>query len=647
MIPVSEGFDAERAEAFARRESYNRHLYRPNAYLHKWWARRCGTTFRFILKSLVPDPERRAFESPGGLSGLVVMDPMMGSGTTLYEAIRMGANVIGVDVDPIPVLMVRAALSDVSIDRLRGTFWKLWEYLRTNLENLWLTECPYCGRVVPIRFTLYGRRRFCSCAQPSLFVDTYVLRQEGTGVIFRLNERGTVIDGELNEMSPDRPQRVLTRGTTRCLTCGKTFRDLTDLPFRNRYWPVAISGECPEHGLFFAPPRPADLERLEQADRLLQGLFFAEEHFFIRPGPKSSDLIRAGVRSYLELFTARQLLFLDLAIRFVRETPDNLERLHLALLVSTSLEFNSLLCGYKGYSALRPGAVRHVFAHHAYSIPYTALENNPIYPRASSGNLIYLFENRVERGKKWALRPKEFLNGHWAFIEGEQAVGEEVASPSVLTSGERRFLVIHKSAAEVILPEGLVDFVVTDPPYYDNVQYNDLSRFFRVWLSKMLPDEIDWERDFSDAIAESPDGDPFQYAEVLGRIFERCGRALKSQGKLVLTFHHWRPEAWAALTVALRRGGFKLDRFYVVHSENPVSVHILGQRSLTHDAILFLVHGSEGTSPWNLPDFNGVNTSREFVARCAAAVGALLNSDAPEEGIWQWWREAITLNSKR
>lgn len=99
-----EDFPRDTANELAQLESFNKHLYRPNTYLHKWWARRSGTTFRHILKQLVSNPAKQAFYEPGGLEGQVILDPMMGGGTTLHEAIRMGANVIGIDIDPIPVV---------------------------------------------------------------------------------------------------------------------------------------------------------------------------------------------------------------------------------------------------------------------------------------------------------------------------------------------------------------------------------------------------------------------------------------------------------------------------------------------------------------------------------------------------------------
>ena len=39
---------------------------------------------------------------------------MRGGGTTLHEAIRLGANVVGADIDPIPILQARASLSDMT-----------------------------------------------------------------------------------------------------------------------------------------------------------------------------------------------------------------------------------------------------------------------------------------------------------------------------------------------------------------------------------------------------------------------------------------------------------------------------------------------------------------------------------------------------
>jgi hypothetical protein len=49
-VPIDSGFPEEAANRLAEIESFNKHLFRPNTYLHKWWARRSGTTFRYRVE---------------------------------------------------------------------------------------------------------------------------------------------------------------------------------------------------------------------------------------------------------------------------------------------------------------------------------------------------------------------------------------------------------------------------------------------------------------------------------------------------------------------------------------------------------------------------------------------------------------------
>ena len=45
--------------------------------------------------------------------------------------------------------------------------------------------------------------------------------------------------------------------------------------------------------------------------------------------------------------------------------------------------------------------------------------------------------------------------------------------------------------------------------------------------------------------------------ELISQIFAECYRVLrKPDGRLIFTFHHWNPKAWAALTIGLQQAGF-------------------------------------------------------------------------------------------
>jgi len=548
--PPGATFPADFADEFARPEAYNKHLYRPNTYLHKWWARRCGGTFRFILKHLVQDPARRDYYLPGGLEGKIILDPLLGCGTTLHEAIRLGANVIGADIDPIPVLQARATLSPVPLAELERAFAMFMEELSRRLSPYFQTSCPECGRPTPLIYTLHGQEQACGCGA-AVIIDSAVLRNQSDGsqiVISRQCGRVHTVRGpEDDHACPGgRSGPTIREKRTRvCPDCAEPLRERRELPYHARFAPLAIAGRCPAHGFFVRTRSPADLELMRRADQLRPHLASKPADFVVVPGPKSGDLINHGVGTYLDLFSSRQLLYLSTAVELLGQL-DRLTRLHLGLLVSTSAEFNSMLCGYKGGSRRRPGAICHTFSLHAYSFPFTALENNPVYPGRTSGSLEGLFHRRIRRACQWAAQPTERIirDGKAVGVVpiwGEVDAGCEVHRPAELAAETRRFRLIQRSSVHLDLEPGSVDHIVTDPPYLDNVQYGDLSAFFRLRLRRLLPGEATWDYDLSESAVEQPGDGSTQYERVLGAILAECRRVLKPTGRLVFTFHHWSP----------------------------------------------------------------------------------------------------------
>ena len=648
-LQIDDSFPETFVDELARREVFNKHLFRPNTYLHKWWARRCGTMFRAILKQFVPASERRDYYAPGGLEGKIVLDPMMGGGTTLHEAIRLGANVIGADIDPIPIVQARASLSHVASADLRDVFDHFFKNLYDSLRYYFSTECPTCQKVVDTQYTLHGLRKVCRCREV-IQIDQYDLRREANRTI-RIcpQSRNIYISNDEESSHVDLPL-LITKVETECPSCGEKYHELLDTPFYARYVPIAIVATCVDHGMFFRSPDDSDLQRINRSNEQRNNLDFDPlEDFSVAEGPKAGDLIKRNIHSYLEVFSSRQLLYIHKSIRQLSGYT-GLERLNLAMLISTSLEFNAMLCGYKGWYKGRPGAIRHVFALHAYSFPYTALENNPINLNRSSGNLQLLFHDRIERGRKWANLPVERRIGEdgkseLVKIQGELDGGVEIFDQTDLAHGRQKFWLIYGNSEDLPIDNQSVDLIVTDPPYYDSVQYSDLATFFRVWLSRLLPHELEWAYDtsFSAVATKSTTTGTNSFATALSRIFSECRRVLKSHsGRMVFTFHHWNPVAWAELTIALRFAGFKLVNSYTVYSEHPISVHIRDLNSITHDCILVFALADDSTSThWISPTRINTDDSETFCRNCGAALGWMLDSQIPPDQIHAIWKSLI------
>ncbi|CAL9419410.1 DUF1156 domain-containing protein [Streptomyces sp. DH20] len=127
-----------------------------------------------------------------------------------------------------------------------------------------------------------------------------------------------------------------------------------------------------------------------------------------------------------------------------------------------------------------------------------------------------------------------------------------------------------RRASAIALPfrDGSVDAVVTDPPYYNMIDYADASDLFHVWLKRCLfdvfPDLFDVPglQDKTDEIIVKRGNAPGEhrtrdfYEQMLSRAFGEARRVLRADGHLVVVFGHSDPDAWRRLLGALRDAGF-------------------------------------------------------------------------------------------
>src|ERR1700744_4944317 len=91
---LEQDFPIVEISQIAEQESWRKEINRPIYHIHKWWATRLGSVFRGITLAALSPPGTSIWDSfyeRHALKGKVVLDPFMGSGTTLGEAIKLGA----------------------------------------------------------------------------------------------------------------------------------------------------------------------------------------------------------------------------------------------------------------------------------------------------------------------------------------------------------------------------------------------------------------------------------------------------------------------------------------------------------------------------------------------------------------------------
>ncbi|MBV6437561.1 MAG: hypothetical protein AELANPGJ_02848 [Anaerolineae bacterium] len=139
-------------------------------------------------------------------------------------------------------------------------------------------------------------------------------------------------------------------------------------------------------------------------------------------------------------------------------------------------------------------------------------------------------------------------------------------------------VVARGSATELpsLIPR--VDAVVTDPPYYDNISYADLSDYFYVWLKKILgnlyPEHLSTEitPKKKEAIAasyrHSDDRDAREFYEgMMLESFTQANTRLRQSGRLVTVYAHKTTAGWSTLVDSLRHAGFELNEAWPIDTE--------------------------------------------------------------------------------
>ena len=563
LLIESDSFPFEFLSQLSERESWRKEVHRPIYHIHKWWAKRLGTVFRgVILGSLLPKNAdlEEGFYARHDFTGLKVLDPFMGSGTTIGEAHKLGLTALGRDINSVAVRTARVAFGPLDRSRIQRAFRELGEgvgqeicscyqtkdsrgHAAEILYSFWVMQatCPDCRTLVDLFPSYVVGRNAYPDRKPAVQIVCPACGQFFLGN--HRDQRATCPCGHCFD-----PESAPVRGAKAvCQKCTKQFQVVE-----------AIGGKRPTFRLYgklvLTKDQTKEYLRVSEQDdetyaacsrRLLQtspNLPALKLEF----GHNTRQAMRYGFVSWRDFFNDRQLLCLSLLRSEILRIDDEFARDALFTLFSGVLEFNNLFASYKGEGT---GAVRHMFSHHILKPERTPLEANVWGTPKSSGSFSNLYRSRLLRALDYREAPTE-VNGTGS------AKGRVCSKPFSGTLGDwgddlpaRGVSVSCGDSAKLGLAEKSVDLVVTDPPFFDNVHYSELADFFHAWhqLGECSSTRSDLE--VQDAAAD-------KFAAKLTSVFRECHRVLKDEGLLVFSYHHSRDEGWDAIAQAVLAAGF-------------------------------------------------------------------------------------------
>ncbi|MYW17522.1 SAM-dependent methyltransferase [Streptomyces sp. SID2955] len=611
-------FPAVELSKIAEHESWRKEVHRPATSTHKWWAKRLGSVFRGILTSAVTaadDDAYKTYSTLTDLKELVVFDPFAGSGTTIVEAAKLGARVIGSDINPVATLVQRQAVQRWDVSELHRAFKLIESQCREEIDRLHRTE-----NGEPVLYYFWVTVAHCpQCAARTRLFSSHVFAQNAYPK--RVPAAQLVCPQCLDVQAGryDFESAVCSNGHT-FGRVGAVNRNLMTCPNGHISKVLdALGGEVPAREMYakivLGRDRKKRYESISAFDEALYAecmdLLRAKESELVLPvgrldlGLNTRQAMRWGFAQWRQFFNERQLYSLGLLGAAIRDLDvGRAEREALIALFSGTLEFNNMFCSFKGEGT---GAVRHMFSHHILKPERMPLEAHPWGTPVSSGSFSTLFRSRILRAHEYKVDPvDQILRG--ASVERVTGVsmpfdGQVVDHWPEKGIEDRQVYIRNGDSSRTDLPSHSVDLVVTDPPYMDNVHYSELADFFHAWLMGMQPfAEYPSGDGTTRRRAEVQSADPQQFGDAISRVWQECERVLKPGGLVAFTYHQARLSGWVSLVEALAEAGLCVTAIQPIKAEMSTSVTKGGKEPSNLDSIVVCRRRAEAALKDDTPE---------------------------------------------
>lgn len=560
-----------------------------------------------------------------------VFDPFAGGGSIPLEAIRLGCDVYSSDYNPVAVLIEKATLEwttkfgipmeieDNKQTTLKGSKEKvnLLAYLVEKWANnilkqledevgefypedsdghkpfgyLWasMISCtnPKCNTRIPIIHQFWlkedqdGSKSVAYCPVIDANKTINFTIKHGKQIDFNPKE-GTVIYGkvrcpvckqiikgeEIRSLENRLDQRMIIVMRRHPKKRGKTFRLANEKDVEIFSKAKKKLEETIANWQWLESPLPSELI----ATPTRKAIRDTDDMYFVHLNP-----VLYNVNEFQDLFNPRQKLLMITTLDKIKRNHQhikedcrrivlenklmvNAEELakavmgYLAILLDRLADFSSSLCIWH----TRTNLITHTFGMQNLRMMWSYVEGNPL--SGSTGSY------------------KAQLDMILRVIEANSLLNKKV--PNVFRS----------SATSLPFPENYFDVVFTDPPYYDNIPYSDLSDYFYVWMKRSIgdlfpdlftnplcPREEECIQNDSllrrhtnftkDELKQFGIKDKDYFQTTITKCMTELYRILKNEGIAIIVYAHKTTEGWEVMLNSLIDSGFVITASWPVHTE--------------------------------------------------------------------------------
>ena len=459
--------------------------------MHTYWSKKPHDAIRQYI---------RHYTKPGDL----VLDPMCGSGGTALAALMEGRKAIAIDRSPAATFITKNYCTPVDVQELQKAFEELKAKVKPEIDWLYETRCDRCGGKATTAYTVYSQVFQCPrCLEKVALFDC--IEVEG-------------------KTAKGKPKKINT-----CPHCYKRgiIEEISTRGEKFGAVPVLVSYICESgckpkggqrrHNDENAKKREYfvefDIGKLKEIEAK-QILYWYPTHRMMH-APEDQECWgvkwRAGTSNFRtvdELFTKRNLWAIaairDKALKFERNLTDPL----LFALDACILGVSKMV--RESNTATMAGT---------YYLPQISKEVKV---------------------------PSSFQSKLEIAIQGWQ----EIASI------ERNLFISNESSTNLPnIIDNSIDYIFTDPPYAENVQYGELNFVWEAWLGF----DTHWH-DEEIIINEVRGKTEADWTNMMRQAMAECYRVLKPGRWISLCYHDTSEGTWALVQDIMAEVGFIVDK---------------------------------------------------------------------------------------
>lgn len=458
--------------------------------MHTYWSKKPHDAIRQYI---------RHYTAPGDL----VLDPFCGSGGTALAALLEGRKAIAIDRSPAASFITKNYCTPVDTSKLDRILGDLRARVHSDMEWLYGTRCDRCNGQATITFTVYSQTFKCTrCLNVvpiAECVEKKLLKGETGGGKSGVQKLCPFCHKK-GQAEPIKPRGELKKGSipiTISYVCNQGCK-----PSRSERSHSDSIGKRRE---FFSK---YDASRLSEIEKGTIPYWFPTNSFLRGDRYHRDGLIYNNIDTVADLYTKRNLWALASILHHIEATKEYKDVLLFAF-TSNLLKASRMM------------------AHNSDGI------------------------GRIQKGTYYLPQVLHDINV-WRFME--EAIGDLISGYEAIGPIAPELRVSTSNAQSIDIPSNSVDYIFTDPPYAEKVQYGELNFVWECWLradQNWLDDEI--------IVNEFRGKSPSDWNQKMAAAIAECYRVLKPGRWISLCYHDTSEGTWALLQDMMAEAGFVSD----------------------------------------------------------------------------------------